>query len=238
MVRSALAIGLLVACLALAGCGRYELPAADADGWITLFDGKTLDGWRSYARWKPFPAWTVEDGMITVVPYDEENDPLYERGALITRTQFSNFELMLEWRISHAGNSGVLYGVKEPLGEIYSFKSGIEVQILDDDHHPDNKVDSHLAGGIYEMYPAVPGVVRPVGEFNELRIHALNNTVTHWLNGVETMSYTIGSEDWNRRKAASKFADVEEYGQDSSGHIALQDHFNRVQFRNIRIKPL
>jgi len=196
--------------------------------WRSLFDGKTHDGWRAYKTQDPPRGWTVVDGMITK-----------ERGAqdLVTRDQFGNFELELEWKIGEAGNSGIFYRGTEEYDHIYW--SAPEYQLLDNVKASDNKTPLTRAGADYGLYPAPDGHDRPVGEWNKTRIVVRGNHVEHWLNDFKLLEYEFGSADWKAKVAASKFKDWPHYGMAARGYIGIQgDHPGLLALRNIRIREL
>ena len=162
-----------------------------------------------------------------------------DRGDIMTREQFGDFEFSFEWRISEGGNSGVIYRVKEQ--DSPSWHTGPEMQILDDERHPDAQqgVDGNrTAGSLYDMIAPTPGVVRPAGEWNQARIVARGPNVEHWLNGEKVVEYEVGSDEWNRLYDASKFNQLEGFGVQEQGHIVLQDHNDPVWFRNLKIRAL
>lgn len=202
-------------------------PEEQADGWRLLFDGETTDGWRGYRRQDMPAGWQVVDGALTRVA---------EAGDVITRDAFRDFELRLEWRIAPGGNSGILYRVTEE--EDASYRTGPEMQILDDERHDDGKSRLTSAGASYGLYPSPAGVVKPAGEWNAVRIVVDRDRVEHWLNGQKVVEFELGSADWERRVEASKFADWPRFGRAREGHIALQDHGDRVAYRSIKIKVL
>lgn len=157
----------------------------------------------------------------------------------MTREQFDDFELQLQWRISPGGNSGVIYRVSES-GEL-PWHTGPEMQVLDDNEHPDALLGvdrNRTAGALYDLVGTPEGVVRPVGEWNTARVVADGNRFEHWLNGQKIVDIEVGGEEWNRLIAASKFADLEGFGIQPRGHIVLQDHGDPVWFRDIRIREL
>ena len=223
---------LSIALLALApACadqsGMNTLTQAErAAGWRLLFDGRTTDAWRGY-HGDSMPGWRVVDGALTRVG---------DGGDIMTKDQFGNFELSLEWKIESGGNSGVMYRVT---GEYdYTYKSGPEMQVLDDAKHADGQSRLTAAGSDYALYPSPAGAVKPAGEWNQARILVNGNHVEHWLNGTKVVEYELGSPDWAARVKASKFAEWPNYGLAKTGYIALQDHGNWVAYRNIKIRVL
>jgi hypothetical protein len=205
------------------------LSAAErADGWKLLFDGATTSGWRNYRKETVGPGWSVISGVLTRTG---EN-----AGDIITEGRYRNFDLVLDWRVAPGGNSGLFYrGTEE--GN-YIWQSAPEMQILDDERHADGKSPLTSAGSVFALYEAPRGAVRPAGEWNTVRLLVNGNHVEHWLNGTKLLEYELGSEDWNRRRAASKFSTMPGFGAAAEGHIGLQDHGDKVEFRNIRIMVL
>lgn len=204
-------------------------PAARSDpAWVSLFNGEDLSGWRTYGADQPHPKWQVKDGTLV----------LTEKGGgdLITREMFSNFELELEWWISKGGNSGVFILADE--SELPIFVHAPEVQILDDAGHPDNTLATHRSGSLYDMVAAPPASQKPAEQWNTLRIRHVNGNIQVWQNDVAVTDITIGSPVWQEKLAQSKFATWPGFAEQTQGHIGLQDHGNKVAFRNIRIRPL
>lgn len=198
-------------------------------GWKLLFDGKSLQGWKGFKN-------SQVPGCWTVTPAGELHMNTKGKGDIVTRDAFADFELSLEWRISEGGNSGIFYRASEDVERIWH--AAAEVQVLDNAKHKDGKNPLTAAGSDYAMHAPAADLTRPVGEYNETRIIAVGNHVEHWLNGQKIVEYTIGSEDWLARQAASKFAPYPRYGRNANGHIVLQDHGDKVWFRNIKIRPL
>jgi hypothetical protein len=195
--------------------------------WQPLFDGRTTDGWRNYQGDTISAGWQVVDGALTRVA---------EAGDIVTEAQYGNFELVLEWKVEPGGNSGVFFHADE--SEPYIFMTAPEVQVLDDAGHRDGGDPLTSAGACYGLYPAPRGVVRPADDWNQLRLLVQNGHVSQWLNGQPVATYEIGSADWQARVAASKFAEWPKFGTLERGHIGLQDHGDRVAFRDIRIRVL
>jgi hypothetical protein len=214
------AFGLLMA--------QVAAPQAAAGGWHVLFDGKiTQDfrGWRS----EGFPAgWQVVDGALT------KDGPVDE---LITRKQYGNFELELDWKIGQSGNSGVFYRGTREYDHIYW--SAPEYQLLDDANAPDGKSRLTAAASAYAIYPAPEGIVKPFGEWNTTRIVVQGTHVEHWLNGQKVVAYDLESADWKARVAMSKFSKYPNYGLAKKGLIGIQgDHPGSLALRHIRIREL
>jgi len=193
----------------------------------SLSGADVQEKWRGY-RSESWPkGWEVEGGVV--VRKSKGDD-------LMTVEEFTDFELRLEWKISSAGNSGIMYRVRT--GDKAPYRSGPEFQIIDDINHPDNKDNRTLSGSLYAMYARSADVVHPAGEWNKARILVEGNHVQHWLNGTKIVDCEIGSKDWDDRIAQCKLADWPQFAKSKSGHIALQDHGNLVWFRNIRIRRL
>jgi hypothetical protein len=200
-----------------------------AAGWRLLFDGRDTGQWRGY-RQATLPAgWRAVDGTLARVGPAGGGD-------IISVEQFDSFELALEWRIQAGGNSGIFFHVLEA-GD-YVWETGPEYQILDDAAHRDVITPAMAVGSNYALHAPVQSVARPLGEWNSARLVVRGDSVEHWLNDVRVVAYRLGSPDWERRVAASKFAAMPGYGRARRGHIALQDHDSPVWFRAIRIRPL
>jgi hypothetical protein len=202
-------------------------PAEQKAGWKLLFDGSTTNGWHNYKTKGATTGWSVVDGALTRTAAG---------GDIVTDSMYRNFELTLEWKISPGGNSGVMYRAADDAQEIYW--SAPEMQVLDNTKHPDGKNPLTSAGSDYALYPAPQNAVKPVGEWNQVRLVVNGNHVEHWLNGKKVVDYTLGSPDWKARVAKSKFKDWPEYGKATTGRIGLQDHGDWVAFRNIKIREL
>lgn len=210
------------------------------EGWMLMFDGKTANGWRGYNQ-PSFPSkgWEVADGLLHVIGSGRGEaggggDILYDR-------KFRNFELTLEWKVSEGGNSGIFYLAQEIPGEPV-WKNAPEMQILDNDKHPDAKLGingNRAAGSLYDLIPGKFEAVKPAGEWNQARIMVYNGTVVHWMNGQQVLEYHLWTDDWKAMVKASKFKDYDTFlNPAQEGFIVLQDHGDDVWFRNIKIKSL
>lgn len=203
-------------------------PEERKDGFQLLFDGKSLDAWKGFKRDSLPGVWSVVDGEIRVAPGNDHGD-------IVTKDSFEDFDLRMEWKASPGANSGIFYRVAEEGDAVWW--TGPEMQVLDDERHPDGKNPATSAGSQYGMYARKVASVRPADFWNEVRIVAQGKKVTYWLNGAMVNEVEIDSPDWKKRVLDSKFVQPG-YGKQKSGKIALQDHGNLVSFRNIRIKRL
>lgn len=198
------------------------------EGWILLFDGNTLNGWRYYKN-RPGDGWSVQNGELVCL-----ETGVKQRGDLITDAMYENFELQIDWKIAPRHNSGIIYHCTEENGA--SFESGPEYQLIDDTGYPDKLHDKQLSGSNYDMHAPTSAAVKPAGEYNRTRIIVQGAHVEHWLNDVKVVEYELWSPDWEQAKAISKWKTVGPYGMSTKGHIALQDHGGGVSFKNIKMK--
>jgi 3-keto-disaccharide hydrolase len=204
--------------------------------WQVLFDGTNFDAWRGYLSEEMPSEWTLEEGAMAFSPGSEGGK------NIITKDKFTNFVLSLEWKIAEGGNSGIFWGVFEDPKFPEAYQTGPEIQVLDNERHPDAKVNagSHTAGSLYDMVAPSVDVTKPAGEWNlcvlEVNHHTNMGSVT--LNGVKIVTFSVEGEGWDSMVAHSKFKDWEGFGKYPTGHIGLQDHGDKVWYRNIKIKNL
>ncbi|MDF1575839.1 MAG: DUF1080 domain-containing protein [Bacteroidales bacterium] len=221
---------------------RQANEAEQADEWISLFDGETLDGWKRYNADEIGPLWTVEEGAIKCDGRGHGEGSPESGGSLITLQTFGNFELELEWKISEGGNSGILYHVVEKPEYSHAYVTGPEYQVMDD---PAGAVSEEMlnkrAGSNYDMY-AAPSFkkLNPVGEWNTAGIVYKDGKVEHWLNGEKVVEFDENSEDYKEKFNKSKWSsgDYPFWNTYKEGSIGLQDHGAAVWYRNIRIREL
>jgi Domain of Unknown Function (DUF1080) len=196
--------------------------------WHMLFDGKMNDSFRGWRSEGMPEGWHVVDGMLAKEGSVDD---------LVTREQFGNFELELEWKIGKAGNSGIFYRGTREYDHIYW--SAPEYQLLDDANAPDGRNRLTSAGSAYALYAAPAGVVKPFGEWNTARIVVSGTHVEHWMNGQLIVAYDLQSPDWQTKVAASKFSKYPNYGLANKGFIGIQgDHSGALALRSIRIREL
>ena len=196
--------------------------------WTVLFDGKTVKGLRGYKQ-SGFPdSWEVVDGTLKTVPGHGVD--------LISEEVYKNFELELEWKVPKGGNSGIFYFATEEGN--YIWQSAPEMQVVDDKKHTDGKNTLTSAGALYALIAPSANVVKPVGEFNQVRIKVKNNHVEHWLNGTKIVEYVYGSDMMWDLVAKSKFNKMPLFAKASEGHIGLQGDHGLIWYKNIRIRRL
>ena len=199
--------------------------------WVPLFDGKTTNGWHTYGKSTVGAGWKVEDGALTLDASVKEG-----RGDIVTDESFGDFHLQLEWKISQNGNSGIIFFVQDDKSKYDNvWYTGPEMQVLDNDGHPDGKYPKHRAGNLFDLLAGTEGVVKPVGEWNKVDIIHQNGVLTLKLNGTVTASTTLGDEHWKALIKESKFNSAQYFAKIFTGHISLQDHGDVVSYRNIRI---
>jgi hypothetical protein len=224
----------------------------DDNGWITLFDGSSSNGWRGYNRADLPEAWIIEDGALRIQGSGAGEAGAANGGDIIFAHKFKNFELSLEWKVGKGSNSGIFYLAQEVEGEpIYI--SAPECQVLDNENHPDAKLGkdgNRQSGSLYDMIPAKPQNAKPVGEWNTVSITSYKGTIIHNQNGENVLEYHLWTPQWRELLNKSKFKEgSEEFpyafdllfncgGENKEGYIGLQDHGDDTWFRNIKVKIL
>jgi len=218
-----------------------------AAGWTLLFDGKTFTGWRGLGREGiPEGHWVIEEGAIKKIPSQDvprqaDGQPL-EGGDLMTIKTFENFELLLEWKISPGGNSGIKYNVSEQMSISLPPRYaalGFEYQVLDDETHPDAKIGANrTAAALYDLIEPKGKILKPVGEYNTARIVFNGSHGEHWLNGIKVLEYELGTPEMKSLVASSKYKIIPDFATRRTGHIILQDHGDAVWYRNIKIREI
>ena len=230
----------------------------DDEGYIVLFDGTSLEGWRGYGKDEVPSRWSIDEGSLKFTGSGTGEGQQGDGGDIIFAHKFQNFELTFDWKVSKGGNSGVFYMIQEVTtekdGETIlepSYISAPEYQILDNANHPDAKLGkdgNRQSASLYDMIPAVPQNQKPYGEWNQGKILVYKGTVVHSQNGENVLEYHLWTQQWTDMLQASKFSQ-EKWplafellnncgGENHEGYIGFQDHGDDVWYRNIRIKVL
>jgi len=197
------------------------------DGWRSLFDGKTTSGWRGFRQTQMPAGWQVVDGALTRVARASD---------IVTVDEFGDFELTLEWKLPPNGNSGIFFRVAEDDDVMWHMAP--EFQLIDNAYNKEPLKPVQLAGANYDLDPPARDATKPIGSWNDARLLVRGAHVEHWVNGVSVVEYELWTDGWERRVRGSKFKDYPRYARARRGHIGLQDHDDRVAFRNIRIREL
>lgn len=209
------------------------------DGWEMLFDGKSTKGWHIYGNKSNGAAWKATDGVLWLDTSNKVNRKIEGGGDLVTDNEYDNFHLKLDWKISKNGNSGIIFFVSEDTAKYkHSYETGPEMQVLDNDGHPDGKIAKHRSGDLYDLIAVSKETVHPVGEWNNVEIKSDKGKLDFWLNGEHVVSTTMWDDNWTKLIGASKFKQWPGFGTFKKGKIALQDHDNNVSFRNIKLLKL
>jgi len=222
---------------------KNRLTAAEKEeGWELLWDGSTTAGWRG-ARLDEFPekGWVIENGELVVLSSGGAESAA--GGDIVTRELYGDFELKVDFKITEGANSGIKYFVDTDLNKGPGSSIGLEYQILDDERHPDAKLGNHegsrTLASLYDLIAANPDKpVHRIGEWNRAHIISKGNHVEHWLNGMKVLEYERRSDAYRKLVSESKYVEWPGFGESETGHILLQDHGDRVAFKNIKIKPL
>ena len=198
--------------------------------WIILFDGKSVKGLRGYKMNNfPWDDWKIENGALKTLAHRKGVD-------IISKDEYKDFELELEWKVQSGGNSGIFYFANEKGN--YIWQSAPEMQDLDNIIHTDGEKTLTSAGALYDLISPSVVVVNPVGQFNKVRIVSKNNRIEHWLNGTKIIEYNYQSDNFKKLVAKSKFRDMPYFAKASKGAIGLQGDHGEVWYKNIKIRKL
>ncbi len=230
----------LLTLLGIMAVGSNALMAQQADntltkaekkvGWILLFDGKATPLWRPYQN-KESDGWEIANGEI----YCKEKN-VQHRADLITKEEYGDFEFAFDWKLIKAANSGLVYHANEEHGAAY--ESASEYQLIDDIGYPGKLETWQNSGADYDMHPPIKIVSKPAGEYNHSVIKAKGKHIEHWLNGVKVADYEIGTSEWYALREKSKWKGIKGWGENTKGHICLQDHGGGIWFKNLKIRKL
>jgi len=212
-----------------------DLRAGSKPVWISLFDGKSLNGWHLFNKTTEIKTWKIEDGALVCLGGKGPSGS----GDIFTDQSFANFELRWEWKVDKGSNSGVFYHVVEDPKYKRAIETSPEYQIIDDLNFPAKLEDSQKAGADYGMYtPSEKKQLKSIGEWNTSRIIFNNGRVEYWLNDIRIIKFKAWTKDWTKRKIEGKWKEYPDYGMSKSGLIGLQDHGNKAYFKNIEIREL
>ncbi|HLT86088.1 MAG TPA: sialate O-acetylesterase [Sphingobacterium sp.] len=216
---------------------NYLTEKEKSAGWELLFDGRDPNiRWRSISSDRfPKKGWIVEAGTLVLLPGRKGKD-------IITREQFTDFELVIDYKLADSANTGIKYFVSElKTVEGKTALNGPEFQLIDDSKHEtvrDGKSPETSTGSLYLLYAPKNKVLHEPGKWNQAKIVAKGKSVEHWLNGRKVLSYERGSKEFKKLVGQTKFREYKSYGEASSGYILLQDHHDKAYFRNIKIRRL
>ncbi|MCL5245592.1 DUF1080 domain-containing protein [Cellulophaga sp. 20_2_10] len=207
--------------------------------WTVLFDGTNLDNLQLYGNDNSIENWKIEgDALVFHPPTERPKDTYYN---LVTKKEYTSFILSIDWKISEGGNSGIFWGIKDDGTYGQPYETGLEVQVLDNQKHPDAKNGTdRQAGALYDMVAPSKDVTKPIGEWNTavITINHKTNTGSSVLNGVTVAEFPLNGADWNSLLKNSKFNGWDGYAAYKTGKIGVQDHGDVVAYRNIKIKEL
>lgn len=242
LMRKLLFIGLVSLIIACKQIPKKKTTTAEATApqkeWVDLFNGVSFDGWHQFNSSEMSAAWIIEDGAM-VLP---DGTGSGKGNNIVTDREFTDFELSLEWKIVEGGNSGIFWGVKEGEGYKTPYQTGPEIQVLDNERHPDSfvKPNFHQAGALYDMVQPSMDVCKPAGEWNHvfISINYTTNKASVKLNDVEIVKFPLRGPEWDDLVVNSKFKDWKDFAKFKTGKIGLQDHGDGVSYRNIKIREL
>ena len=140
-----------------------------AEGWMLLFDGTSMDGWRAFNGDSTPSNWIIEDGAMKGLGATGGED--FGGDVVFGPMQFEEFEMEFTWKISPGGNSGVFYHVVEGPKYKAPYYTGPEYQVIDQLGFAQPLEKWQSLAGDYAMYePDYEGVVKPAGEWNTSKI--------------------------------------------------------------------
>ncbi|MEJ2884502.1 3-keto-disaccharide hydrolase [Pedobacter sp. GR22-6] len=223
-----------LAITAMVGCSSTKSQTG-SKGFTKIFDGKTTTGWHTYGKTTAGGKWKIQDGALWL----DSKGPQDGGGDLVTDKEYSNFHLKYDWKVSPKANSGLIYYVHEDKAKYgATYSTGLEMQVIDNEGHPDGQYPKHRAGDLYDVIKSTSEPVKAVGEWNTAEIISKDGKLEQYLNGVKVVSTTLWDDNWTALINQSKFKGWKDWGTFKSGKIALQDHGDDVWYRNIMIKEL
>ena len=201
-------------------------------GWVLLFDGNSLAGWRTYKN-LPDNSWEVVNGQLHC---KSDSEGVTQRADLVTIKSYASFEIQIEWKVEKGANSGLLYHVQESRKNAY--ETGPEYQMIDDMGYNGKLADWQKSGADYAMHPPAKLMSKATGEYNDTRMIVDGNHVIQWLNGVIVTDFYAWTPEWEKLKADGKWKDYPDYGLSRTGLIDIQDHGGGVWIKNVKIREI
>ncbi|MBD1366495.1 DUF1080 domain-containing protein [Mucilaginibacter sp. ZT4R22] len=239
---------LMLAAVIISGChssqsnnttATIDSGATKDTAWKPIFDGKTTKGWHTYGKNEAGKAWKAENGVLHLDASAKNDWQTKNGGDLVSDAEYENFELSVEWKISKAGNSGIIFYVNDnPEKYKYSWYTGIETQVADNKENEDGQIPKHRAGDLYDLISISKEVVKPAGEWNKTIVLANNGVLNIFVNDEQVITTKLWNDNWKKLVAASKFKEWPDFGTFKKGHIVLQDHGADVWFKDIKVKKL
>lgn len=241
---------ILLAAVAISSCnssGKHTNTMADstsvakdsASNFESLLKDSAMSNWHVYGKGKVGAAWKLENGILHLDASKKADWQTLGGGDIVTNDEYDNFHLKVEWKISRAGNSGIMFYVHEDTTKYkYAWNTGPETQVADNKENEDGKLIKHRAGDLYDLMSISKEVVKPAGEWNKTEVIANNGKLDILVNDQKVLSTTLWDDNWNKLVAGSKFKEWPGFGTFKKGRIALQDHGADVWFRNVEIKKL
>ena len=210
--------------------------------WVVLFDSQThstMDAWTGFNQEAIPEKWEIIDGILTVSKQGDAVEKNTGFGqSIASRDLFENFELEVHYRMSPGGNSGIMYHVIQGSDYEDDYETGPEYQLLDNELAPSESLPHRQVASLYDMYAPNSSPYLPAGQWNIAGIRVLDNEVEHWLNGELVLQYNLRSADFLQRKQESKWNDDADWAKAGIGHISLQDHGDKVEFKRVAVRRI
>lgn len=212
--------------------------AEKAEGWQLLFDGTTKNNWHVFNNKSDGHAWVIDSGALHLNPTEMKDWQTVGGGDIVTTDEYDNFDFKIEWKVADSANSGIILFINESPKYEHTWHTGPEMQVLDNNGHPDAKIIKHRAADLYDLISSAPETVKKAGEWNQVEVISNKGNLEFHLIGTKVLSTTMWDDNWKAMIKGSKFKDMPDFGTYKIGHIGLQDHGNKVWFKNIKIKKL
>ncbi|GGH01964.1 3-keto-disaccharide hydrolase [Mucilaginibacter phyllosphaerae] len=239
---------ILLAAIAISACkgkrpANYQDSASAASAkkgeWINLLADSTMAGWHTYGKGPVGAAWHLKDGELHLDASKKADWQSAGGGDIVTDEEYENFDLKVEWKISRAGNSGIMFYVHEDTTQYkYPWQTGPETQIADNKENEDGKLIKHRAGDLYDLMSIDKEIVNKAGSWNKTEVIANKGQLTILVNHEVVLKTTLWDANWKKLIAGSKFKEFPGFGTYKKGRIALQDHGADVWFKKVEIKKL